>query len=119
MSDPICPLCARATNQSRELQVCPRCHDELHAASNAQVSTTGEFSLGDMLAYSERAQMVPVAAAGTADSAPSPGVACTWCGRPEADVRKLLSQGDAHICNACVALCADIMRAELGEDWSA
>jgi hypothetical protein len=42
---------------------------------------------------------------------------CCWCSKSSADVKKLLSQGGYHICNECVALCADILRMELGDDF--
>jgi len=45
------------------------------------------------------------------------GAACSWCGKSESAAKKLLSNRGAHICNECVALCADIMSAELGDDW--
>ena len=97
--------------EPRAIEVCGRCHDDLLLASTAKVSSTGEFALRDVMAYAERAQMAPVKKKSATEAA------CTWCGRAEDQVRKLLSSGDAHICNACVALCADILTAELGDDW--
>ena len=47
----------------------------------------------------------------------SPQVSCCWCGKPPQDVRKMLSQGGYHICNECVALCAEILQMELGDDY--
>jgi hypothetical protein len=49
---------------------------------------------------------------------PAPGTTgCTWCGKDGAAVRKLLGNGTVSICNECVALCADVMEAELGNTW--
>ena len=97
-------------SEPRAIDVCGRCHEDLQLAATAAVSSTGEFALRDVMTYAERAQMMPT-------RRPAAGAACTWCGRAEEQVRKLLSSGDAHICNACVALCADILTAEFGDDW--
>jgi hypothetical protein len=43
--------------------------------------------------------------------------ACCWCNKIAGNVKKLLSQGSYHICNECVALCADVLRMELGDDF--
>lgn len=127
MTDANCPVCAQPLVESRALNVCEGCHDHLRLASTAVV-TTGEFALRDIAALAERAQMQPTTQP-TTTSVPKPvsspatarmrvgKATCTWCGRDEDQVRKLLGSGIAHICNACVALCADILSAELGPDW--
>ena len=109
MSDPNCPICGGAMSAPRPVDVCNRCHGNLHLATTAAVVTTGEFAIQDVLAQAQRAH--------TAVPTSTATVACTWCGRGADQVRKLLSRGDAHICNACVGFCADIMSAELGDDW--
>jgi ATP-dependent Clp protease ATP-binding subunit ClpX len=43
--------------------------------------------------------------------------ACSWCGKPGTAVKKLLGNGTVAICDECVALCADVMDAELGDGW--
>jgi len=48
---------------------------------------------------------------------PSAAGGCTWCGKDGGKVRKLLGNGAVSICNECVALCADVMSAELGDGW--
>lgn len=101
--------------ESRALEVCGGCHDGLQASASAAVSTTGEFALHDVVAYAEHAQMRPTPASVTPPSRQA--ATCTWCGRSEERVRKLLSSGHAHICDACIALCVDILTAELGENW--
>ena len=131
MTDATCPVCARPMVESRALNVCEGCHDNLRLASTAVV-TTGEFALSDIAELAERAQMQPTTNPTTNPTTPSvpapvssPATArmrvgkatCTWCGRDEDQVRKLLGSGIAHICNACVALCADILSAEFGPDW--
>ncbi len=42
---------------------------------------------------------------------------CSWCGKLEAEVKKLLGRGNAALCNECIALACDVMEAELGGDW--
>lgn len=55
------------------------------------------------------------------DSGPAPGApgagSCTWCGKDGSAVKKLLGNGTVSICDECVALCADVMDAELGDGW--
>src|SRR5688572_23413299 len=55
--------------------------------------------------------------AGDSATMPAASGACAWCGKAAADVRKLLGNGAVAICNECVALCADVMEAELGDGW--
>jgi hypothetical protein len=73
---------------------------------SAQVRSTAEFRVPDV-AFEAEEPSSPVIAI------PS----CTWCGKPARDVRKLLGNGSVSICNECVALCADVMDAELGGGW--
>jgi hypothetical protein len=73
---------------------------------SAQVRSTAEFRVPD----------VPV------DSAEPSGpvmtaTSCTWCGKDGTSVRKLLGNGAVSICNECVALCAMVLQAELGDGW--
>jgi hypothetical protein len=37
---------------------------------------------------------------------------CSWCGKPEAEVKKLITGPGVQICNECVAFCALILRDE-------
>jgi hypothetical protein len=75
---------------------------------SAQVRSTAEFS-------------VPHVPGETAEPSGPVDVSasCTWCGKPAASVRKLLGNGAVSICNECVALCAMVMQAELGDSWRA
>src|SRR5262245_28071461 len=34
---------------------------------------------------------------------------CSFCGKPESEVAKLIAGTAAHICDACVSLCVDIL----------
>jgi len=38
---------------------------------------------------------------------------CSFCGRPEAEVKKLISGPDAYICDECVDMCVDIIKEDL------
>jgi ATP-dependent Clp protease ATP-binding subunit ClpX len=38
---------------------------------------------------------------------------CSFCGRPESQVKRLVAGGDAFICNECIEMCADIIRQEI------
>jgi hypothetical protein len=40
--------------------------------------------------------------------------ACAWCHKSEPEVRKLLGRGGVALCDQCVALCCDVLDAELG-----
>jgi hypothetical protein len=42
---------------------------------------------------------------------------CSWCGKPEHEVRKLIGRSGTALCNECVSLACDIMDAELGTNW--
>ncbi len=39
-------------------------------------------------------------------------IACSFCGKSRADVRKLISGPNVYICDECVALCSDIVEQE-------
>jgi hypothetical protein len=109
-----CPLCGRALARERPIVVCGDCHGSLEAAGGGSVRTTSEF------AAVAQVQAAPPGDAieHTDEYAPTgPTAACTWCGKSASAARKLLSHGQLHICNECVAFCADILAAELGDDW--
>ncbi len=39
---------------------------------------------------------------------------CSFCGKPESQVRKLIAGPNAYICEACVGICLEIIEDELG-----
>ncbi len=41
---------------------------------------------------------------------------CSFCGRDQSEVEKLISGPSVYICNECVALCNDILAEEAGKD---
>jgi hypothetical protein len=111
--DTPCPICGRDLAHPQSVFVCSPCHEALQASGAVSVHITGEFP-----AVSQLANMPEGAATPRARRATNPAEHhCTWCGRAGDTVKKLLTQGAVKICNECVALCADIMQAELGDDW--
>jgi len=44
---------------------------------------------------------------------------CTFCGKTHEEVAKLLGGPGVYICDACVAICNDILAAKDGQDTSA
>ena len=37
---------------------------------------------------------------------------CSFCGKPQSQVKRLISGSGVYICNECVALCEDILASE-------
>lgn len=107
-----CPVCGGTLTHARQLTLCGTCHGNILATGTAKVSATGEFAALNM-----------ETAAAVLDAPPpnlrtgAPVLACTWCSKPREQVKKLLQGNQVSICNECVALCSDIMAAELGSDW--
>lgn len=100
-----CPMCSGPLQDAQPVEVCAGCA--------ACVSRTGAFVMSSTAEFAAVPPFAPIAP-GSRASGPA---ACTWCGKPQAEVKKLLSGGGAHICNECIALCSDILHAELGSDW--
>lgn len=94
--------------------VCNPCHKALGGGLN--VNATGEFRVPtqeELLAHLDVDRL---------DASPHMSRAnttnvCSWCGKLETQVKKLLGRGGAALCDECVALASDIMEAELGSDW--
>ena len=107
-----CPLCGQSDARPKDIAVCRACHSTLSHSSSSSMRATGEFTVEQLVAGTAQ-QVAPPAPPQAAE-----GVSCTWCGKATHQVKKLLSHGGAHICNGCVALCADILRTELGDDWA-
>lgn len=86
--------------------VCNTCHTDL--GGGLEVNSTGEFrvptreQLPSAEPTGERVDAVKV---------------CAWCGKHERQVKKLLGRGGVALCDECVALCCDILDAELGTSW--
>lgn len=90
--------------------VCSGCHKAL--GGGLSLGATGEFRVPSpelLAAAVEEAD-------GRGERVHAVNV-CAWCGKLEAQVKKLLGRGGVALCNECVSLCCDILDAELGETW--
>jgi hypothetical protein len=103
-----CPICAQTLEGGELVMVCTSCHQAL--GGGLKLGATGEFRVPNqaLLEMSE--------AVGTGERPQSMG-ACSWCGKLESEVRKLLGRGTTALCDECVSLCCDILDAELGTTW--
>jgi hypothetical protein len=104
-----CPICAQALEGGELVMVCTSCHKAL--GGGLEVGATGEFKVpspAELFAHLEGASV---------GEHPHAVNVCSWCGKLEQHVRKLLGRGGVALCNECVALCCDILDAELGETW--
>jgi hypothetical protein len=91
MSSRFCPTCGRATFI-----------DGLDAVSPT-TTMTGEFAA------------VPDPEAGAPPVTPMPYAGsdrCSWCGKVETEVKKLITGPGVQICDECVKFCALILRDE-------
>jgi bacterioferritin-associated ferredoxin len=88
--------------------VCQTCHKNL--GGGLSVNATGEFRV-------PTPEMIAEAAATEPGERPKSTNVCSWCGKLDRDVRKLLGRNGTGLCNECVALACDIMEAELGAGW--
>lgn len=86
--------------------VCNACHKDL--GGGLSVHSTGEFRVPTR-------EPLP-SAAPTGEHVDAASV-CAWCGKHERQVKKLLGRGGVALCDECVALCCDILDAELGTTW--
>ena len=43
---------------------------------------------------------------------------CSFCGKPQSQVRRLIAGPDVYICDECVKMCSDIIKDELMTDFS-
>jgi hypothetical protein len=94
------------------VDVCGSCYQDIAAGGGFALQATGEFGSMNMAQAEEPPGPVrPRSLTGAQD------LVCSWCGKPRSEVKKILSGQSAHICDECVALCADIMEHELGKDW--
>jgi hypothetical protein len=90
--------------------VCTSCHKQL--GGGLAVNSTGEFRVPpDLIEATE----IPDRATGTHGIHTTH--VCSWCGKLEHEARKLLGRNGLALCDECVALCCDILDAELGDGW--
>lgn len=88
--------------------VCTGCHKAL--GGGLAVGATGEFLVPS-------AEMLAAHAGDSTGEHPHATGLCAWCGKLEAEVKKLLGRNNVALCNECVSLCCDILDAELGDSW--
>ena len=86
--------------------VCTTCHQTL--GGGLSVNATGEFRvpLPEVLAAAEASGEHPRATN-----------VCSWCGKLEGQVKKLLGRNATALCDECISLAVDICDAELGDGW--
>ncbi len=89
--------------------VCPPCHKSL--GGGLAVNATGEFRVPTAAELMDHVEESPNVVR------PNTINVCSWCGKLEAQVKKLLGRGGVSLCDECVSLASDIMEAELGENW--
>ena len=88
--------------------VCHSCHAGL-GGQQIDVGATGEFRV-------PTPAEIATVSAGVGERPISTNV-CSWCGKLEHEVKKLLGRNDTALCDECVSLASDIMEAELGATW--
>jgi ClpX C4-type zinc finger len=108
-----CPICAQTLEGGELVMVCTSCHQAL--GGGLKLGATGEFRV-PATALFELAEATGVDGGG-GDERPQSQNVCSWCGKLESQVRKLLGRGTTALCNECVSLCCDILDAELGTSW--
>jgi hypothetical protein len=101
-----CPICTQALEGGELVMVCTACHQTL--GGGLSVGATGEFIVPSMEQLEAHA---------AAEDHPRAADRCAWCGKQEAQVKKLLGRSGTALCNECVSLACDIFEAELGGDW--
>jgi hypothetical protein len=104
-----CPICAQALEGGELVMVCSGCHKSLGGLS---VGATGEFRVP-----SDEQLAAHADDAGESGERPHAVNVCSWCGKLEHEVKKLLGRSGTALCDECVSLCVDILDAELGTTW--
>ncbi len=107
--------------------VCNGCHKAL--GGGLAVGATGEFRVPSPAELLAGTALPSGSAAGggspAVDDTDAPDVGervhsvnvCSWCGKLESQVKKLLGRGGVALCDECVSLASDILDAELGDTW--
>lgn len=103
-----CPICTQVLEGGELVMVCNHCHKAL--GGGLAVNATGEFRIPSAAELEEHTDH---AAAHPGERVSAVNV-CAWCGKLENQVKKLLGRNNVALCDECVALCVDILDAELG-----
>lgn len=53
-----------------------------------------------------------------ADTQSNASLTCSFCGKKREEVKKLVAGSSAYICDECIALCNDIIKEEMAEDFA-
>lgn len=101
-----CPICAQSLEGGELVMVCTGCHQAL--GGGLKLGATGEFRVPSASLFEETE---------ATGERPQAGGVCSWCGKLENQVKKLLGRGATALCDECVSLCCDILDAELGTTW--
>jgi hypothetical protein len=109
-----CPLCNGALVDAKQLRVCSACHDSLQLGGAIPVTATGEFAA---MPGSQAARILANPPPPSVDLERDESASCSWCGKGQNQVKKVLSRGSTHICNECVAFCTEILSMEFGDSW--
>ncbi len=104
-----CPICAQALEGGELVMVCNPCHKAL--GGGLSVNATGEFRVPTAAELMDSHESEP----GAPTHRPNTVAVCSWCGKLEAEVKKLLGRGGVALCDECVSRARGIMEAELGE----
>jgi hypothetical protein len=101
------------------MQHCYQCTGEVGSDGGAVCAICMRRDLGgpDVRSTAEFSAVMPAADPLESSAPPLAGGSCAWCGKDGSVVQKLLGNGSVAICNQCVALCAEVMQAELGDTW--
>ena len=102
-----CPTCRGPLAEPRAIEVCRRCHADLASAGRVPMRTTME-----MPAMTPPGEPPAVPATRIGSVPPVGPHGCSWCGKPQDQVARLLTGQHASICDECVALCAAILADE-------
>jgi len=102
-----CPVCGGDLAGGDLVMVCSSCHGHL---GGVVVRSTSEFR-------APTEAVLDAAEPGLEGMPRASAEQCSWCGKGRGDVKKLLTSGQVAICEECVALCSDILTAELGDGW--
>lgn len=104
-----CPICSQVLEGGELVMVCTTCHKAV--GGGLALGATGEFRVptaAELLNH-ELERPNPVR--------PTAVNVCSWCGKLEHEVKKLLGRGGVALCDECVSLASDILEAELGAGW--
>ena len=129
--------CIVGAENARHLQISvhatPGTSEEAHMIAYSEVKETPEFTVG--MQWLKDSPVLVLGESVTIEviesNNPDPGTElnkrgrrkvgnkvelyCSWCGKNDEDVLKLVAGPDVYICNECVGLCNNILEDELGK----